>query len=32
MGAPLALQVAAVRWEDEKVLRAIELIDAVLKA
>lgn len=32
LGAPIPLQVAAVRWEDEKVLAAIEMIDAVLKA
>ena len=29
-GAPLALQIVAPRWEDEKVLLALELIDAAL--
>jgi hypothetical protein len=30
VGAPLSLQVVAGRWEDEKAVLALQLIDAVL--
>lgn len=30
IGAPLALQVVAGRWEDEKALLALQMIDQVL--
>jgi Asp-tRNA(Asn)/Glu-tRNA(Gln) amidotransferase A subunit family amidase len=31
-GAPISLQVAAARWEDEKVMRALSLIAGIVQA
>lgn len=31
-GAPISLQVAAARWEDEKVMRGLSLIAGIVQA